>query len=377
MQRWVKLDLADCQYVGRQQMTVNSAATLAAFEDRIDNVLGRLGATTSTSVDARTQKAYLNACRNGLRLVPGEWGHEASPKTRSYKRAAFKYWARVQLVDRYDLLCGREPTFGMYAMDSFPGGPLEVVADIEAHLDVIEQHIDCFDKPTAFSPKPPPRTKRRGLSSLPLDWRQRLWQRVPKRAVYRDAIAVLSVAGARPIELTNGVAVRLAGDGRTLIFRINGAKVTETQGQPIRVVRSVCTRPEADHLRALCAKAKGTVMIRPSCSPERLYDSVSHYGARTFPRHKYKVAPYSYRHQLAADLKTEGADRERIAAVLGHASTRTASWYGWKGRGRGSVQPSAGSGVVGVTVSRQIVLANRPLPKATGPKSIKRAMKQI
>jgi integrase len=265
----------------------------------------------------------------------------------------------------------------MYAKDSFPGGPEEIVDDIEEHLDVIEQHLDCFDKPTDFPPKPSPRTKRDGLSSLPRDWRQRLWHRVPKRAVYRDAIAVLSVAGVRPIEVTNGVAVRLAEDGRTLIFRINGAKVTETKGQPIRVIRSACTRPEADHLRALCAKANGTVTIRPACSPERLCDSVSHYGAKTFPRHTYKVSPYSFRHQLAADLKTEEADREWIAAVLGHASTRTASGYGWKGRGRGHVQPSAGSGVVGVTVSRHIVLANRPLPKATGPENSKRAMKKI
>lgn len=358
-------------------MTVNSAASLAAFESRVKHVLGRLDPNTNIPVTEKTHMAYLKACSNGLTLVPGVWGHEPSPKTRSYRRAAFRHWARVQVIDRYDLLFGREPTFGMYAMDSFPGGPEEIVDDIDEHLDVIEQHLDRFDKPSVFPPKPPPRTKRDGLSSLPRDWRQRLWHRVPKRAVYRDAIAVLSVAGVRPIELTNGVAVRLAGDGRTLILRINGAKVTDTKGQPIRVIRSACTRPEADHLRSLCAKAKGSVMIRPSCSPERLYDSVSHYGAKTFPRHKYQVAPYSYRHQVAADLKTEGADREWIAAVLGHASTRTASWYGWKGRGRGSVQPSAGSGVVGVTVSRQIVLANRPLPKATGPKSRKRAMKQI
>ena len=37
---------------------------------------------------------------------------------------------------------------------------------------------------------------------------------------------------------------------------------------------------------------------------------------------------YIYRHALACDMKADGADRDSIAAALGHAVTKTQSHYG-------------------------------------------------
>jgi hypothetical protein len=147
-------------------------------------------------------------------------------------------------------------------------------------------------------------------------------------------------------------------------YATDGAKVTETKGQPTRVIRSMCSRPEADHLREKCRKASGTVMIQAECSPKRLYDSVSNYGSAAFPEHAYRVSPYSFRHQLGADLKTENIGRERIAAVLGHISTRTASACGRKAWGSGQRQPELVSGVVGAKVFRKITIAKPRHPGA-------------
>lgn len=342
--------------------------SLAALATRLKGAIRRLGGADAPAVRPSTHEAYLKACRNGLELTPGVWGHEASPNTRWYRRAAYRHWARAKLCDLWDTYSGRVPRFGTITTETSSRGQLAIVRDIERHLDVIEKHLKCFEKKNVeLPPKPPSLTKRTGLSSLPKDWRQRLWRLVRPDALYRDAIAVLSVVGARPAEVTRGIRVRLFKDGMTLIFRINGAKVTETQGQPIRVIRSICTRPEADHLREMCRKAKGTVLIRAVCSPKRLRDSVSHYGSMAFPikeEDDYIVSPYSFRHQISADMKTEETDRKRIAAVLGHTSTRTASKYGWKVRGTGQVQPEVSSGVVGVKVFREITIAKPRHPGA-------------
>jgi integrase len=334
---------------------------LALIANRLENAIRRLGGADKPAITASTHEAYLKTCGHGLQLIPGVWGHEAAPNTRWHRRAAFRYWARAKLCDLWDIYSGRVPRFGTIAAETYRRGRLAMLRDIEKHLDAIEEHLDCFQKKKVeFPPKPLSLSKRRGLSFLPKDWRQRLWSMVPLEAPYRDAIAVLSVVGARPVEVTAGIRVRLFKDGVTLIFRINGAKVTDTQGQPIRVIRSICTRPEADHLRNMCRKAKGTVLIRAVCSPKRLGDSVSHYGSMAFPKKKigdYSISPYSFRHQISADMKTEEIDRERIAAVLGHASTRTASKYGWKVRGSGQFQPKVISGVVGSKVFREVVVS--------------------
>ena len=180
------------------------------LQARLERVLLRLD-PDKPAVSASTHSAYLKACRRGLLLVPGVWGHEASPRTRSYRRAAFRYWARTQLYDRYDILAGREPRFGTVAPESFGDRGLDLVHDIEEHLTVCEGHLDAFDRTDVeFPPKPKSKSKLIGLSTLPRGWRTRLWEVVPKNAPYRDAIAVMSVIGARPMELTKGIGVRLA-----------------------------------------------------------------------------------------------------------------------------------------------------------------------
>ena len=115
------------------------------LQARLERVLLRLD-PDKPAVSASTHSAYLKACRRGLLLMPGVWGHEASPRTRSYRRAAFRYWARTQLYDRYDILAGREPRFGTVAPETFSDRGLGLVHDIEEHLTVCEGHLDAFDR---------------------------------------------------------------------------------------------------------------------------------------------------------------------------------------------------------------------------------------
>ena len=335
------------------------------FEARLESTLLRLGADKPAGVSANTHNAYLRACRQGLRLVPGVWGHEASPKTRCYNRAAFRYWARTKLCDRRTCWPVASRDSARSHLSASKARAWGLVYDIEEHLSVIEKHLDEFDRTDVeFPPKPQSKSKLIGLSTLPRGWRTRLWEVVPKNAPYRDAIAVMSVIGARPIELTKGIGVRLDSDNKTLIFRVDGAKVTATQGQPVRIIRSISARPEADHLRDKCRQANGVVLIRAECRPSRLGDSVTHYGSVAFPRHEYCISPYSYRHLLGRELKTEDTGREQIAAVLGHISTRTGSAYGRKARGSGSRQPTLASGVVAAKGSREITISKPRHPGA-------------
>jgi hypothetical protein len=70
-------------------------------------------------------------------------------------------------------------------------------------------------------------------------------------------------------------------------------------------------------------------------SPGALAAFVRRLSKRTFGRHRYLAAPYSFRHQFAADRKAEKVPAGDIGAMLGHAVDRSSSGYGTSGQGKG------------------------------------------
>ena len=56
-----------------------------------------------------------------------------------------------------------------------------------------------------------------------------------------------------------------------------------------------------------------------------------------WPRRERLPTLYTLRHQMGAGLKSSGLPPEEVAAVMGHQSTASASVYGYKVSGRGSV----------------------------------------
>jgi hypothetical protein len=59
--------------------------------------------------------------------------------------------------------------------------------------------------------------------------------------------------------------------------------------------------------------------------------------AALWPRRERLPTLYTLRHQMGSDLKSSGLPPEEVAAVMGHQSTASASVYGFKVSGRGSV----------------------------------------
>ncbi len=59
--------------------------------------------------------------------------------------------------------------------------------------------------------------------------------------------------------------------------------------------------------------------------------------AALWPRRERLPTLYTMRHQMGSDLKSSGLPPEEVAAVMGHQSTASASVYGYKVSGHGSV----------------------------------------
>jgi integrase len=83
-------------------------------------------------------------------------------------------------------------------------------------------------------------------------------------------------------------------------------------------------------------------------------------GKTAFPRLETSITPYTLRHALAAGAKAEGYDRDDLARLLGHASTRTASGYGATGQGKRRSQRAAQ--ILEVRASRVPRLTHRRPP---------------
>ena len=171
------------------------------------------------------------------------------------------------------------------------------------------------------------------LGRLPKDWKERMWSRMAT-GKYADAVAVAAVAGVRPAELEKGVA--FAVKGGKLVFAVQGAKVTETNGQPRRSFTVASDSPMAEHLKALAAGGPITVRVE---SARKLGDAFRKASALEFDRFSAPPSVYALRHEFCAEAKGSLSAVE-VAQVMGHASTASQQHYGMKQQGGGGVDIS-------------------------------------
>lgn len=160
------------------------------------------------------------------------------------------------------------------------------------------------------------KSKRLSLKDLPMDWRDQMLAGVT--GVHRDWLLLLSIVGLRPDEIANSVDVEPHLNGVKISVR--GSKTRSGFGQPLRVIYS------EGLWEAELALGGAQTITAPSANAVSKY--VGRQAQKVFPRKKHRVSAYSYRHQVAADLKASQLSSIEISAILGHAVDQTKKFYG-------------------------------------------------
>jgi integrase len=223
---------------------------------------------------------------------------------------------------------------------------VEAAIELDRPEPAPRAHLDA-GRPSLWSDGPRRRSsgsaKRKVLSRLPADWRERLWNVLPSTSPYRNAIAILLLVGPRPAEFvagarngiwSPGITVTLTSEG--LRIRIDGAKCGDgSRGQPVRILTlsvSEGTEPAA-RLADACIRNGGEIVVSAT-SGDALRKAVERAGRKAFPRLKAAITPYVLRHAFVSDLKATFSDPATIAAAAGQQSDATQSIYGIRLRGR-------------------------------------------
>ena len=185
-------------------------------------------------------------------------------------------------------------------------------------------------------------SKRRTLSRLPSDWRERVIQELKPED--RLPAVVLALTGCRPAEFLTGVLLeRIGEDLQATVF---GSKVSEfTQGgQPERVMVFDGSDAFASWLLEMVDQSGGRMGAGGDLGAWRKRFS------RAALRAGFRgISPYNLRHQFSGDQKQRGWNDDRLSQALGHASERSRKHYGHHLQGKGR-----GGGLKSVTASRSV-----------------------
>lgn len=177
--------------------------------------------------------------------------------------------------------------------------------------------------------------KRKGIGTLPPNWRADFWKNFPENSPHRLALALLSTTGCRPSELVKGVEVELDEHGNLKVI-IKGTKTHDGRyGQEYRELTILVESKEAMFLQKSVVANVGTLHVAIK-SPNALSEAVRRHSKKLWPRRKYVVSPYSFRHQFAADLKNN-FDPEEVAMAMGHSVCKTQQHYGTRNQGRSGI----------------------------------------
>lgn len=177
--------------------------------------------------------------------------------------------------------------------------------------------------------------KRKGIGKLPPTWRADFWKNFPENSPHRLALALLSTTGCRPSELAKGVQVELDEHGN-LKVTIRGTKTHDGRyGQEYRELTIMVESEEALFLQKSVGENIGALHIAIK-SPNALSEAVRRHSKKLWPKRKYVVSPYSFRHQFAADLKND-LYPEEIAMAMGHSVCKTQQYYGTRNQGRSGI----------------------------------------
>ena len=176
---------------------------------------------------------------------------------------------------------------------------------------------------------------------------------------YVDAQRVLELIGCRPEELEQGVTVTQSGL-HTVTFEVQGAKVTQSAGQPWRRISLPIALLAEDWIFRLRAQGSFVVKIASKDGLRKSLQRISHRMLKGVP---YATA-YVFRHAFATMLRDSGHTVDEIAAFMGHSVAETQRLYGFRKGGGRKVKPAQASGY-SVEVPREV----RPL-KTNGLTSV-------
>ncbi|WP_207262957.1 hypothetical protein [Desulfovibrio sp. Huiquan2017] len=188
-----------------------------------------------------------------------------------------------------------------------------------------------------FDPKPH-KGKRQYLGRLNRtypDWQERIYATIAKQ--HRPLVATLAVTGCRPDEFSKGVQVRVAGD--QIIITVHGSKTNTGYGQNTRIMTIESSTAMEKILFTIVKQSGGAIELRPAASERALRESFRRAVIKSLGKDwADKVSQYSFRQQLAADLKKARLSKELIALALGHCSDTTQGHYGMARQGQKGVR---------------------------------------
>jgi integrase len=186
-------------------------------------------------------------------------------------------------------------------------------------------------------------SKRRSITKLPPGWQNEIFDLASPS--YKAVVAVLSLTGARPVEIANGVEIEIVGG--ELLATLRGAKTHGGKyGQEMRTLRLSTDTPMAQFLQGEVADAGGHLTVKQGANA--VSQQLSRLGRLAFPKHRPSVSAYSFRHQVSADLKRSGLSGLDVSAALGHCVDETKRHYGSAHAAKGN------SPIVAVTASREV-----------------------
>lgn len=204
----------------------------------------------------------------------------------------------------------------------------------------------------------PRHSKRQDLCGLPCGWREQMAvQLARKPSIYYLSFLVTAIFGCRPAELEKGV--RLCRKDGVLALAVESVKVSESKGQPIRVIGYRLDDSSHPLVLELAQQLEeGAHEIVRIDNSKNWCNCMCRTGKTLWPRKKARISPYMLRHAFASDLKAELADADDVSRALGHCVSATRSYYGQAQISRGrKLSPAA------ISAPREIKQTHSPHPR--------------
>lgn len=213
----------------------------------------------------------------------------------------------------------------------------EAAVPLIAHTDSLSRLMQLETPEKSIrKPKHSKRIDAGRLHKIDPQWRMKIISRMPN---YRIPLLVMALSGCRPAELLSGVITEL-GDG-VIRFKIIGAKVTDYSGQFERTLE-VPIRGELAEMLAKELALNSEINPVTIKSKVNLTTAIRSAAKRAYPELKGTITAYCFRHQVAADWKSQSdgsmESNIKISKALGHQADHTKQYYGYYQQGSGDDQ---------------------------------------
>lgn len=339
---WLK---TECDLVLAQQVSEKSKEQYRRNGMRFDGSRVAGEAVSLAEHEGRSSTFY--AYRASVRFYAAEFGKAA---LRDYEKARRAKDAPAKAA-AYQRMLDAAADLKLYSRDVAPGlpNPKAVALGLE---DPKPEGSPARAKRENKKTVPPRETSKlkaaNAIAKKYPDWRVRIWERLQKiKSPWLEHAAIAALTGARPDEVRFA---EIKKTGKALVIKVYGAKLSKNSGQEWREFTLKDDKSgEFAHLFSVASTTLKTVGVPDGVTdyPDAFSVALARAGAQVLPKTD-RFSAYVYRHALASDLKADGAQREQIAAALGHAVTKTQDAYGRASGGR------AGARSLSVTCAREI-----------------------